>query len=167
MKRLIEWIERSRNWLREHWDIPYYKCYWLYHDIRCWMWHNFNMPHMRLVKEALCSYPFDFAYLYYLEKAKLQEMLVHFSRAKYLFPENYASYCRDISICIRLIDIFLEEEANPDVYINKRNWKRFMGYFGEDEFNVFFEKFPGILRAHKARHLYHKIRLYKTEYWWD
>lgn len=163
MKKLIE---RSWNWLRENWDIPYYKCYWLWKDIRGWWWHNMNKAHFHLVKEAWLSYPFDFAFLYELEKAKLQEMYAYFSKAKYLYPDNYASYCRDISICIKLIDIFLEEEANPDVYINKRNWKRFMD-FEEDRFDDFFEKFPGILRAYKARHLYYKIRLYKTEHWWD
>ena len=126
-----------------------------------------NKAHFRLVKEALLSYPFDFAYLYYAEKSKLQEMLAYFSKAKYLGQETYASYCRDISICIKLIDIFLEEEPNPGVYVNKRNRKRFINDFTDEEFEKFFEKFPGILRANKARYLYHKIRLYKTEHWWD
>ena len=140
---------------------------------------------MRLVKEAWCSYPFDFEYLYCLEKAKLQEMLAYFSHvkkslsadmstdayfsyAKYLFPENYGRYCSRIQICINCIDIFLEEEAKPDVYINKKNAGRFLQEFDDEEALVkFLESFPGILRARKARRLYHIIRERNTEEWWD
>ena len=55
-------LKKAIEWLKDNWDIPYWKCYWLWRDIRGWWWHNMNKAHFHLVKEAWLSYPFDFAF---------------------------------------------------------------------------------------------------------
>ena len=60
----------------------------------------------RLLAEDL---DWDFCYLIALEKKKLQRMHDHIKRNSYLEHKDFV--VRDIAICIRLIDIFMEEDA--------------------------------------------------------
>ena len=39
---------------------------------------------------------------------------------------------------------------------NPEEWRQYM-----------FKTFPGVLRTHKARYLYYKVRLQYGETWWD
>lgn len=170
---MMKWIE----WIKENWDAPYWRLYWMWKDIRCWCRHNLNRAHFNLVKEAWLSYPFDFSYIYELDKAKLEEMRSYFRKAKWIEQSSYDMYIRELTWAINCLDIIIEEELQPDnVYINKRNWKRFLPYWEDKNILVddpekwrqeMFERYPGELRCAKARHLYNKIRLYKAEGWWD
>ena len=58
-----------------------------------------------LAKDLDC----DYAFLIALEKKKLQRMHDYFKRESCLEHKDFVA--RDIAICIRLIDIFMEEDA--------------------------------------------------------
>ena len=58
----------------------------------------------------------DYAYLIALEKKKLQRMHDCIKREGHL--ENNAIVVRDIAICIRLIDIFMEDDAVYNTWLH-------------------------------------------------
>lgn len=176
-------INKTIEKIKDVFDIIYWKCRFTYSDIRMWFRYNFNKTHLNLIKTAWLSYSFDFSYMYVLEQAKLKEMYEYFKNAKILEKSNYDVYIRDISICIRLLDIILENIDLDQGYINTRNWKRFLY---NDIYKMTEHKCAGksekeiekiqldaanelkwYLRNIKATRLYYKIRLYKLESWWD
>ena len=59
----------------------------------------------------------DYAYLIALEKKKLQRMHDCIKREGHL--ENNAIVVRDIAICIRLIDIFMEDDAIYNTWLHQ------------------------------------------------
>lgn len=59
----------------------------------------------------------DYAYLIALEKKKLQRMRDCIKQEGHL--ENNAAVVRDIAICIRLIDIFMEDDAVYNTWIHQ------------------------------------------------
>ena len=59
----------------------------------------------------------DYAYLIALEKKKLQRMHDCIKSEGYL--ENNAIVVRDIAICIRLIDIFMEDDAVYNTWLHQ------------------------------------------------
>ena len=59
----------------------------------------------------------DYAYLIALEKKKLQRMHDCIKREGHL--ENNAIVARDIAICIRLIDIFMEDDAVYNTWLHQ------------------------------------------------
>jgi hypothetical protein len=67
----------------------------------------------------------DYAYLIALEKKKLQRMHDCIKREGHL--ENNAIVTRDIAICIRLIDIFMEDDAVYNTWLHQ-------SYSGEMKF---------------------------------
>ena len=163
-------MKKSIKWIEQNWDIPLWKVYWLYRDIRGWLYHNFKVKHFLLVREAWNSYPFDYAYLFYVMKAKMEEMRIYFIKSGMTGPQ----VPKEIELACKLQDIFLEEELEVKEYVNLKNWKRYMRHeFMRHEFQdeetalEFFKKFPGVLRARKAYHLYFMVLEYKSGGWWD
>ncbi|MBQ7572379.1 MAG: hypothetical protein IJT19_09100 [Bacteroidaceae bacterium] len=59
----------------------------------------------------------DYAFLIALEKKKLQRMHDYFKHKGHL--ENNAIVVRDIAICIRLIDIFMQDDAAYSTWLHK------------------------------------------------
>lgn len=59
----------------------------------------------------------DYAYLIALEKKKLQRMHDCIKREAHL--ENNALVVREMAICIRLIDIFMEEDAAHNTWLDR------------------------------------------------
>ena len=62
------------------------------------------------------DHDWDYAYLIALEKKKLQRMHDCIKREGHL--ENSAIVTRDIAICIRLIDIFMEDDAAHNTWLH-------------------------------------------------
>lgn len=145
-----------------------------YYDIKCWFRHNFNKHHWNVVKSAYKGYPFDFGYLWELEKAKLQEMLHYFNHADII--EDYKPIQKDIKLALKLLDIIREEELTFTyrngkefeykclVNVNLNNGYR---YFNEKELEFVKNKMPHMLYMAKAKRLYYKLLEYKIETWWD
>lgn len=59
----------------------------------------------------------DYAYLIALEKKKLQRMYDYFKRESCLERKDFVA--RDLAICIRLIDIFMEDDAVHNTWLHQ------------------------------------------------
>lgn len=159
-------------------------------NIRSWFHYRLKKDFLHLLKVVLQSYPWDCTFLYYIEKAKIEEM------RKYHERNNSFVDCdiviRDMKICENLIDIFTENkelfyydgdivfnknengdytmETTPDfkynclVKVNLKNIKRFVD--NEKNYKYYIEN-PHELYILKAKHLYHKIRNERDFTWWD
>lgn len=156
----------------------YYYLVWQYRDAKRWCRHNLTKAHFNVVKTAWLGYPFDYSYIYKLEKAKLEELYEYFSKANYISKEQYDKYCSKIRLAINLLDIIIEDDAQleNDVYVNNHNWKRFMPWYSDSNIQNenpevlrqhLFKTFPGVLRTYKARYLYYKIQLIYRDTWCD
>lgn len=119
---------------------------------------NFNKSKLNSVKEMIKSDNFDYDYLLKVEQVKLKEMLNYYKKVTWI---DTNSIIRELKWCIKLIDIFTDE-CEPK-YVNIRNWKR----FSDIDMEYIYEKFPEELYKVKAFNLYHKIRMYKMQTWWD
>ena len=120
------------------------------------------------------DHDWDYAYLIALEKKKLQRMRECIKEEHHLANNEFV--VRDIGICIRLIDIFMENDAvslaDLPVYVNVRNERR---YFRSTPIKDALSEnrrdwsihLKISLRKQKALHLYHLIREYKLFDWWD
>jgi hypothetical protein len=135
------------------------------------------------------DHDWDYAFLIALEKKKLQRMHDCIKRESPMKHKDFV--VRDIAICIRLIDIFMEEDAayttwlnqsfsgkveerqivDYPVYVNTRNEKRFFRCTPIKDDQLSGNRTRVLLtipslRQLKALHLYHLIREYKLLGWW-
>ena len=140
--------------------------------VRLWcIYHIFNKDFNKLHKALMKSYPWDWAFLYDLEKAKIEEMCKY--HEKHQRFEGWEYVVRDMKLCMKLIDIFTGKislfhydgdfKYNCDVYVNTKNIDRFCE--NENQKKYFLE-YPDNLYAKKAKNLYHKIRMERDEMWW-
>lgn len=130
--------------------------------------------------------PWDYGYLLKLEQYKIREMCEYLK--KHHAHIDWELQVREMTICIKLIDIILEEdkyylswlhecyghnlhrELSFPVYVNIRNYKRFLPLSNPEQFvdnNFLFPHFQVSLRQQKAMYLYNKIRAYCMFAWWD
>lgn len=128
--------------------------------------------------------PWDYGYLLKLEQHKIREMRDYIQ--KYHTHLRWENQVREMTICIKLIDIILEEDIyykswlhncygsipHKDlpfpVYINVRNYKRFIPTLDIQKYNE--SLLPNLhsnIRKEKAMYLYNKIRAYRMQSWWD
>lgn len=149
-----------------------------------WISYHFSRDFWKLLKIVLKGYPWDYSYLYALEKAKIEEMCKYHER--YRCFEGCEYVIRDMKICIALIEIFNEKETDLfhytgepikgtdnvevdssgleyhcDVYVNTRNASRFLSEEQQKHWH------PHAIYIEKARRLYHKIRVERDQEWWD
>lgn len=134
--------------------------------------------------KRLWGKPWDYAYLLELEQYKIREMC-HYTE-KHKQHMDWELEVRKMQICIRLIDIILERDGYYTswlhncygsvphkqlpfpVYVNTRNYKRFLPLASLEELNTFMRThFHGTLRQQKAMYLYNKIRAFKMFSWWS
>ena len=133
----------------------------------------------------------DYGCLVALEKKKLQRMHDSFKYGGWF--DHQVFVVRDIAICIRLIDIFMKDDAifknwlhqsfsrwdlfdfqsivDFPKYVNVKNERRFFRSTPIQDALTNGERTIAILtipelRQQKALHLYHLIREYKLFEWW-
>lgn len=128
--------------------------------------------------------PWDYGYLLKLEQYKIREMCDYIQ--KYHTHIGWEKQIREMTICIKLIDIILEEdiyykswlhncfESIPHkdlpfpVYVNVRNYKRFIPCLDINKYNKsLLPHLHSNIRIEKALYLYNKIRAYRMQSWWD
>lgn len=134
--------------------------------------------------------PWDWYYLLNLERHKIREIMNHINKTRRFV--GYQTVIRDMQICIKLIDIVLEEDVpykswlhqnygKPlkdfehldeipfSKYINVKNADRFLKpvNFVADPNNKIYQALLVEYRRRKALALYNKIRTYKLFSWWD
>lgn len=120
-------------------------------------------------------YDWDYTSLLYIEKHQIERVKTHIE-----IYHDYESWSDDIkwmNVAINLLDIILEdgcaellnEKYSIPVYVNTRNFSRFISNVTHDEL---FEN-PAItdlhkdaLRLKKAWTLYYKLREQYTKRWW-
>ena len=133
-----------------------------------------NPKKYRVIEEAINGYWFDYGYLYNIELAKLIEMRDTF-KEKGLSSDN-EKYVRQMDLAIKLLRIVIEEcdcfhfdwtkgGYVCDVKVNFKNAKRFVK--DEEVMDYYTERYPHELYLLKAQYLYHKLRFYFEQYWWD
>ena len=132
--------------------------------------------------------PWDYCYLLEIEQRKLKEMAEYFKKSQ--LTVGWEIQVRDCELCVKLIDIILEKtkayrswlhnnygqvkqsikDMRPipfSIYVNTRNAKRFIHHFHLTNNDLMNQHHKMELYRRKAMYLYHKIRLYKIETWWD
>lgn len=126
----------------------------------------------------------DACFLLEIEKRKLTEIRNYI--AKHKRHVDWELDVRDMNICLKLLDIILEKDQyytswlnncygiTPHkqlpfpVYVNMRNYKRFIPTIDVDKYNEsLLSHLHSNIRKEKAMYLYNKIRAYKMLGWWD
>lgn len=131
-----------------------------------------NKKYRNVIKTAIYGWPWDYAFLLKLEKAKLEEMVAYHEKEKRFV--GVEKCIKDMKICINLLDIIITEGINlydfdlnihtPKIYVNLKNINRFTNDENEKKYFLYN---PIQLYVRKATHLYYMIRENKTENWWD
>lgn len=165
-----------------------------YYDIKYWLKHHFKKRFYNVLKTVLKSYPWDYSFLYEIEEAKLKEMLNYHENSHIVCEESREQMIRTIKWALSMLYIIqhdtdfyhftgeakfneLDEtdkngeslyewdgsdlEYHCDINVNTRNYKRFK------VLKSVIDLHKHELYIEKARYLYHKIRLYYEQYWWD
>ena len=161
-----------------------------YYEVRAWFRYHFKKDFLHVLKVVLKSYPWDYAYLYEIEQAKILEMMNYHKKHQRFV--GWEQVVRDMQICYNLIDIFTEKKdlfhytgnlkfvpvENSDsveikddnlvyhclVNVNTNNVDRFITHPEEKKWLL---RHPHELYIKKAKYLYHKIRLENDGKWWD
>lgn len=130
-----------------------------------------NCKYKSVVKAATKFRPWDYGFILDIEK----EALIRLKEGM----KNHVGSERDaerIQLAVNLLAIISEDNTQYDyikdkmlVHVNKKNFKRF---FIEKEYPIsesFYnsEIFKCHLRQEKAWYLYHKLRYYHMQEWWD
>lgn len=149
-----------------------------------------------VVDESLNGHWFDYGYLYNIELAKLIEMRDAFKEKgisvdneKYVRQMDLAIKLLRIVIeddCFHfehypdehgkiVFENYIDESGKMvsvsnmkyvcDVKVNLKNAKRFVK--DEEVMDFYTERYPHELYLLKAQYLYHKLRFYFEQYWWD
>ena len=111
------------------------------------------------------DFDYDYYYLLKIEQRKLEKMKEYFQKYSIINKKVNNIIIRDISICIKLIDIINEDNNNDNYIVNMKNAYRFDKYMA-DMYSKY-ETGQSYIRQHKALHLYSLIREYKMLTWWD
>ena len=128
---------------------------------------------------------FDYAFILYTEKYKLEKLLEEFEKHKEyrFFPDNIEWNIRNIRICKNLIDIITGKDTSYEItlpghkenilkYVNVKNSKRFLGERYKEmkslyESNSLMRKYiADEIRVCKAWSLYCQIRKDNFMSWW-
>lgn len=146
-------------------------------NISCFIWRIKRV--LDFIKLVWNDHDFGFLFILKLEKFKLKKLLEVCKRSPYKYD------AKDISLCIKLIDIIIgencsfKEDSNlkmiPLKYINIKNAKRFLSEsnyedlinfldFYDEDFNLIYV-IKNELRINKAWNLYCQIRKDKFRTW--
>ena len=145
----------------------------LWNRIQFWIEHHLSLRHLKVVKTAYDGPAYDWAYLLRLEQSKLREIKSYFETKFVRETFDHENDIKWIDICIKLIDVILEEdiESFDNVpYVNIRNMRRFYRLGKRvtwDKVESYVKKWPNDLRVLKAENLYYEIRKEYTRGWWD
>lgn len=166
----------------------------IYLTIKHWFYCNWNKEHWTLVKYAITSYGYDYAYLYELIEAQIEKQVKWFSKHQRMVDEQYNQITKSLrwaKYCIHVINNdsdlyhfeggrdFLEEncsvcktvESLPTYvydgpYVNIKNINRFINTDKKDIY-CFWIEHKDILYTEKCKNLFWKIMQQYSELWWD
>lgn len=158
-----------------------------------WIRYHTRKEFLNIIKVAFKGYPWQDSFLYELERAKIQEMIEYHKKYQRFVGWEYV--VRDMEICVKLINIILEETnlydyvgdgfhftpiENSDllelssnsqyicnVYVNTKNATRFIPKKENNPCIDYWIEHPHEIYLLKAKYLYHKIRYEHDAEWWD
>lgn len=125
--------------------------------------------HLICVKESFNAMPYDYSYLWRVEKAHLIEMRDYFKISHITGHEDDIKY---IDICIKLLDILIDDGYH--LYdIDKNVFKKYVNIKNDYRFNIS-KQYHNDLEIYclevylqKVKHLYYEILKNKITNWWD
>lgn len=145
------------------------------------------MKHRKIQRILRKNKDWDYLFLLKLEYYKLKQMHNYFSK-----NEVRGTICRDIKLCIKLLEIYFDLDNNLNLEkaktTNIRNANRFLedyevAWLNDEKPEHFtFKTMSGkeysipidsvslakeALYKNKVWHLYNLVKEYKTETWWD
>ena len=165
-----------------------------YLSVRAWFRHCFTKTHFKFIKEAWCSYPWDWCHVYRVERAQFVDMLSYFEHAHITTEETYAEMIKWLRLLIKLNDIILEANGvdlfeyeghmifeelpkgelyemkgesliyHSKVNVNMKNAERFAP---NKQMLKYIKEHSHELYRLKAKHLYHTIKERYLELMWD
>lgn len=134
-----------------------------------------NSKIKNIIKAVNNFQPFDYGYLLEIEKQALINMREYFKISDIAVGNDINS--EKIGLAIKLLDIILEKDMSVNInflgdkvsissikYVNIKNAKRFIVEW-KPEFDT--DTVRDYLRQQKALYLYHKLRYYYINQWWD
>lgn len=154
----------------------------IFTDIKHWIDYIFKRKSLKLIREACVSYPYDWTYLLELNRVKYEQMIEYFENSN--ITDSSPRICRDLRICINLIDIITEKTELVDndttgildpYYLENRKTRqitRKVNYKNIDRFiperhQEFYKDLEDEYYIEKAKHLYFKILNDKLFTFWD
>lgn len=154
----------------------------IFTNIKHWIDYIFKRKSLKLIREACVSYPYDWTYLLELNRVKYEQMIEYFEASN--ITGSSPRICRDLRICINLIDIITEKTELVDndttgildpYYLENRktrkinrkvNYKNIDRFIPEQHID-FYKDFEDEYYIEKAKHLYFKILNDKLFTFWD
>lgn len=129
-------------------------------------------------------YPWDFAFLYEVEKFQIGEMIRYFEKASILEYSDYHRILNQLKLAKYCLEVLTEEEDLDYIYtgfnkidfknikvipLKKVNWKNASRFMNNQELAIMKETDFGVseLYRRKCEALYYKLRKYYMTSWWD
>lgn len=125
--------------------------------------------HLICVKESFNAMPYDYSYLWRVEKVHLIEMRDYFKISHITDHENDIKY---IDICIKLLDILIDDGYELFDY-DKHVFCKFVNIRNDNRFNLSKVTYDDIeiycfdVYIAKVKNLYYEILKNKITNWWD
>lgn len=129
---------------------------YMWNKLKYWASLYITKAHLWTAWVALTSPPYDYTYLFRIEKAKLEEMVFYFENF------GFARHDKDIrwmKMAIRLLEIMIDEPSDI-TKVNTRNSHRFWKL---GNINIC----KDLLYLEKVTNLYYEIRKRYSYHWWD
>lgn len=132
--------------------------------------YNFTKLHFDSVSESFNFKPYDYTYIWRVERAHLIETKSYFQISNIF---DHTDDIRYIDICINLLDILIDDgDGSMDYknmkfkkYVNTKNSKRFIPNTPTSYDNLEFCNCDVYMA--KVKHLYYEILKNKITNWWD
>lgn len=149
-----------------------------YRDLRQFFVFNFNKHLLTNIKGAFKFRPFDYSFFYDRQLEYLETMLDYFKSSEYIGEAYKDKIVNNIKLAIYLLNIGYKDGLPTEIIrradhtceircnkkVNRRNIERFFPNLTDRQKDMI-ENYD--IYETKARHLYHKILLYKSAEWWD
>ena len=132
--------------------------------------YNFTKLHFDSVSESFNFKPYDYTYIWRVERAHLIETKSYFQISNFF---DHTDDIRYIDICINLLDILIDDgdglmdykNMKFKKYVNTKNFKRFIQNAPTSYDNLEICNYDVYMA--KAKHLYYEILKNKITNWWD
>ncbi len=180
--KLWNWIDDNIIWYVYDKPIQYFK------TIKYWFYCNWNKTHLKLVKDAITSYPWDYCFIYRLMEDQIDKQLKWFETHDYI-ENSETRILRPLKVvkhCLHAMnndtDLYeynwkTKEKTYTGPRLNYRNLKRYVNFY-KLEFNgnfntnyndiiKYYDSYPEEYYQLKCRNILFYIMNHYSMGWWD